>query len=61
MRVVTKKEATYIGRCIYCGETRGELTEEHVSPFALNGLITLLAASCSECSKVTSGIEEYGP
>ncbi len=59
MRVVTTKESTYVGRCIYCGETRGKLTEEHVSPFALNGLITLLAASCSECSKVTSRIEEY--
>jgi hypothetical protein len=35
------------------------LTEEHVSPFALNGLITLLAASCSECNKATSRIEEY--
>src|ERR1035437_3481789 len=59
MRVVTKKESTYIGRCIYCGETQGKLTEEHVSPLGLNGLITLLAASCSECNKATSRIEEY--
>ena len=59
MRFVTKKESTYIGRCIYCGDTQGKLTEEHVSPFGLNGLITLLAASCSECNKATSKIEEY--
>jgi hypothetical protein len=60
VRVVTTKESTYVGCCIYCGETRRELlTEEHVSPFALNGLITLLAASCSACAKTTSRIEEY--
>ena len=59
MRVVTTKESTYVGRCIYCGETRGQLTEEHVSPFGLNGLITLLAASCPACNKATSRIEDY--
>ena len=59
VRVVTTKESTYVGRCIYCGETQGQLTEEHVSPFGLNGLITLLAASCPECNKATSRIEDY--
>lgn len=59
VRFVTKKESIYVGRCIYCGETRGILTEEHVSPLGLNGLITLRDASCSECNKATSRIEEY--
>jgi len=59
VRFVTKKESTYVGCCIYCGETRGKLTEEHVSPLGLNGLITLRDASCSGCNKATSRIEEY--
>jgi hypothetical protein len=59
VRVVTTRESTHVGRCIYCGATQGELTEEHISPFGLNGLITLLSASCSECNKATSRIEEY--
>jgi hypothetical protein len=59
LRFVTEKESTYIGRCIYCGATQGELTEEHISPLALNGLITLRDASCPECNKATSRVEEY--
>lgn len=59
VRFVAEKESTYIGRCIYCGETKGKLTEEHVSPLALNGCITLLDASCLECNKATTKVEEY--
>jgi hypothetical protein len=59
VRFVTEKESTYIGYCIYCGETRETLTEEHVSPFALNGCITLLDASCLKCNKATTKVEEY--
>lgn len=33
------------------------MTEEHVSPFGLNGCVTLLEASCLDCNKVTTGIE----
>jgi hypothetical protein len=57
VRFVTKKESTHVGRCIYCDKTEGKLTEEHISPFALNGCITLLNASCVECAKITSQIE----
>lgn len=57
VRFVTEKESTYIGRCIYCDTTEGKLTEEHISPYGLNGLITLLDASCSDCAKITSQIE----
>jgi hypothetical protein len=59
VRFVTEKESTYVGCCIYCGETRGQLTEEHVSPYALNGCVTLLDASCPQCSKATTKVEEY--
>ena len=57
VRFVTKKESTRIGRCIYCGTTEGKLTEEHISPYGLNGCITLLEASCSDCARITSQIE----
>lgn len=59
VRFITRKESTYVGRCIYCGTAQGRLTEEHVSPFALNGCITLLDASCLDCSKVTTMLEEH--
>ncbi|HLI63188.1 MAG TPA: hypothetical protein VKV05_07290 [Terriglobales bacterium] len=59
VRFVTKKESTYVGRCIYCGTAHGKLTEEHISPFALNGLITLRAASCLDCSKAITKVEEH--
>src|SRR5579859_1879534 len=57
VRVVTHKESTHVGCCIYCGSTGGILSEEHVSPLALNGCVTLLEASCGDCAKITSGIE----
>lgn len=59
VRFVTTKESACVGRCIYCGTTHGNLTEEHVSPFALNGCVTLLEASCLDCNKVTSGVESH--
>jgi hypothetical protein len=59
VRFVTEKESTHIGRCIYCDKTEGTLTEEHVSPYGLNGCITLLDASCNECNKATTKVEEY--
>ena len=59
VRFVTTKESAHIGRCIYCGATKGKLTEEHVSPFGLNGCVTLLEASCLDCNKVTAGVEQH--
>ncbi len=59
MRFVKEKESTYVGRCIYCGTTQGELTEEHISPLALNGCITLLDAGCLNCNKATTRVEEH--
>lgn len=59
VKIVTEKESTYVGCCIYCGATQVKLTEEHISPYGLNGLMTLLDASCLECAKVTSKIERH--
>ncbi len=59
MRFVTNRKSTYVGSCIYCGTTQGELTEEHVSPYALNGCIVLRDASCRDCCKATTKIERH--
>jgi hypothetical protein len=48
-----------VGRCIYCGETQGEMTKEHIIPRAIGGNITLHKASCHKCAKVTSDIERF--
>ncbi len=48
-----------IGCCIYCGTTDGELTEEHIVPFALGANLVLGHASCFECQKKTSAIEHH--
>lgn len=45
-----------IGRCIYCGETE-DLTEEHVIPLSLNGVLKLDEASCKPCASITSAFE----
>ena len=42
-----------VGRCIYCRAT-GNLTDEHVIPYALGGELVLEDASCSACAKITS-------
>lgn len=46
-----------IGKCIYCGSTEGELSKEHIIPFALNGEWILYKASCSQCRNITSSFE----
>ncbi len=56
-RVIDKRESTEIGKCIYCGATKVSLSEEHVAPFGLSGLLVLLHASCEHCAKITSSLE----
>jgi hypothetical protein len=56
--VIATKESTHVGACIYCGTTTKRLTKEHVTPFGLNGRLTLLDASCDECAKVTKALEQ---
>lgn len=46
-----------VGRCVYCGTSRGPFSAEHVVPYGLNGPWKLLGASCSECAKLTSAFE----
>ena len=45
-----------IGRCIYCG-SEDSLTDEHVIPYALNGVIVLNRGSCKKCANIISRIE----
>lgn len=56
-RVIETRETAEIGRCIYCGTTEGELTDEHVTPFGLSGRLELVRASCKHCAEITSRIE----
>jgi hypothetical protein len=56
-RVIDRRQVTRIGRCIYCGTTKGKLSEEHITPYGLSGLLVLLEASCELCAKITSALE----
>ena len=57
-RVIETKQSTRIGKCIYCGTAKGRLSEEHITPFGLSGLLALLEASCARCAKITSALEK---
>lgn len=46
-----------IGKCIYCGHAKGQLSREHVIPEGLNGEWTLTKASCEHCARITSRFE----
>lgn len=46
-----------VGRCIYCGFSDGQLSDEHIIPFALGGKYVLPKASCHQCAKITSKFE----
>jgi HNH endonuclease len=48
-----------VGRCIYCGTSTGELTDEHIIPLALGGNMVLPQASCRDCAKITGQIEGF--
>src|SRR5437660_6760894 len=56
-RIIDTRQTTEIGKCIYCGTTEGALSEEHVTPFGLSGLLVLLHASCERCRDITSALE----
>ena len=45
-----------VGACIYCG-TDTDLSDEHVIPFALDGNIALVKASCPASAKETAKFE----
>lgn len=48
-----------VGHCIYCGvgESARPLTDEHIVPYGLYGLMVLPKASCAACAAVTSRFE----
>lgn len=48
-----------VGKCIYCGATNRKLSDEHVIPYSLKGLVTLTQSSCLACAAVTGRIEGY--
>jgi HNH endonuclease len=45
------------GRCIYCGQSEGELTTEHIVPYSLGGRFLLPEASCANCQVITALFE----
>lgn len=48
-----------VGKCIYCGAVGTKLTDEHIIPYSLKGLVELTQSSCVPCAKVTGKIEGY--
>ena len=48
-----------VGRCIYCGKLRPEVSlhNEHIIPESLGGTLTLPDASCDICAKETHAYE----
>ncbi|WP_333796849.1 hypothetical protein [Rheinheimera sp.] len=46
-----------INHCIYCGNEKDALSDEHIIPFGLNGNFVLPKSSCAECAKITSEFE----
>jgi hypothetical protein len=50
-----------VGFCIYCHRTAEQclLTDEHALPLALNGWLVLEKASCQNCAKITSRVEQF--
>jgi 5-methylcytosine-specific restriction endonuclease McrA len=56
-RVIETTQSVRIGACIYCGTKGGTLHEEHITPYGLNGRLTLLEATCDDCAKRTSAFE----
>jgi 5-methylcytosine-specific restriction endonuclease McrA len=47
-----------IGRCIYCGaDDPSLLTNEHVIPLSLGGVLIFDKASCERCNKITRHFE----
>jgi hypothetical protein len=46
-----------INHCIYCGNEKDTLSDEHIIPFGLNGNFVLPKSSCAECAQITSEFE----
>lgn len=46
-----------LGKCLYCGEDKLSLTDEHVMPRGLNGELLFPKSSCKKCQDMISDIE----
>jgi hypothetical protein len=46
-----------VGRCIYCGDDRSKLTDEHIIPLGLGGVEILPDSSCKRCATITGKFE----
>lgn len=53
----TEPTRTFVGKCIYCGDDKSPLTDEHHIPEALGARGVLVKASCRRCQKVIN--EEF--
>lgn len=54
-----RKRIPSMGRCIYCGDDKCELTDEHVVPFALGGNTVIFEkASCATCQRSIQPYEQ---
>lgn len=51
-------QSTILNQCIYCRDSVGKLTKEHIVPFGLNGQFTLQRASCETHQIITGRIEK---
>jgi hypothetical protein len=58
---LSRKKFPPVGRCIYCDGDGGAdgLRSEHIIPFSLGGNAEILEASCIECAKITSRLEQH--
>lgn len=54
----TGKSYPPVRRCIYCGQTEGKLSREHIIPFSLGGNLVLPYASCATCADKTKRFEQ---
>lgn len=56
-----RHEYPSLGRCIYCGDADCELTDEHISPYAIGGDgLIFRKASCIPCaSLINKEFEQY--
>ncbi|WMB74678.1 hypothetical protein RA178_08775 [Shewanella oncorhynchi] len=52
-----KFEYSPVNQCIYCGNSKDKLTDEHIIPFGLNGNFVLPKSSCAKCAEITSKVE----
>jgi hypothetical protein len=55
--VTTRLPVGPVNRCIYCGATDVELTDEHIIPEGMRGRLELLKASCVPCQRKINIVE----